>query len=116
MPSNIGGSRMWSIMPTSLGAMRVSTLTELTAAVATDARAQNALEQFRKHGARRCIAFCCSQRHANFMAEFFNARGLQTVAVHAGKPSRRPSVSLSARQSGTPVSLSKTRKSFFWLP
>jgi len=34
--------------------------TELTAAVATDARAQNALEQFRKHGAQRCIAFCCS--------------------------------------------------------
>ena len=28
-------------------------------------------EQFRKHGALRCIAFCCSQRHANFMAEFF---------------------------------------------
>jgi superfamily II DNA or RNA helicase len=56
--------------------------TELTAAVATEARAQNALEQFRKHGAQRCIAFCCSQRHANFMAEFFNARGVRSVAVH----------------------------------
>ena len=35
--------------------------TELTAAVATEARAENALEQFRKHDAKRCIAFCCSQ-------------------------------------------------------
>ena len=74
--------------------------TELTAAVATDARAQNALEQFRKHGARRCIAFCCSQRHANFMAEFFNARGLQTVAVHAGNESAPRTTSLQQLASG----------------
>ena len=67
---------------------------ELTAAVATEARAQNALEQFRKHGGRRCIAFCCSQRHADFMAEFFNARGLRTVAVHAGSDSAPPTTSL----------------------
>jgi superfamily II DNA or RNA helicase/diadenosine tetraphosphate (Ap4A) HIT family hydrolase/HKD family nuclease len=68
--------------------------TELTAAVATEARAQNALEQFRKHGAQRCIAFCCSQRHANFMAEFFNARGLRSVAVHAGSESAPRATSL----------------------
>ena len=68
--------------------------TELTAAVATEARAQNALEQFRKHGAQRCIAFCCSQRHANFMAEFFNARGLRSVAVHAGNESAPRATSL----------------------
>jgi superfamily II DNA or RNA helicase/diadenosine tetraphosphate (Ap4A) HIT family hydrolase len=68
--------------------------TELTAAVATDARAQNALDQFRKHGARRCIAFCCSQRHANFMAEFFNAKGLRAVAVHAGNESAPRTTSL----------------------
>ena len=74
--------------------------TELTAAVATDARAQNALEQFRKHGARRCIAFCCSQRHANFMAEFFNARGLRTVAVHAGNESAPRTTSLQQLASG----------------
>ena len=70
--------------------------TELTAAVATDARAQNALEQFRKHGAQRSIAFCCSQRHANFMAEFFNARGLRTAAVHAGNESAPRTTSLPA--------------------
>jgi superfamily II DNA or RNA helicase/diadenosine tetraphosphate (Ap4A) HIT family hydrolase len=74
--------------------------TELTAAVATDARAQNALEQFRKHGAQRCIAFCCSQRHANFMAEFFNARGLRAVAVHAGNESAPRTTSLEKLASG----------------
>jgi superfamily II DNA or RNA helicase/diadenosine tetraphosphate (Ap4A) HIT family hydrolase len=68
--------------------------TELTAAVATEARAQNALEQFRKYGAQRCIAFCCSQRHANFMAEFFNARGVRSVAVHAGNESAPRTTSL----------------------
>jgi len=74
--------------------------TELTAAVATDARAQNALEQFRKNGAQRCIAFCCSQRHANFMAEFFNARGLRAVAVHAGNESAPRTTSLQQLASG----------------
>ena len=68
--------------------------TELTAAVATEARAQNALEQFRKHGAQHCIAFCCSQRHANFMAEFFNARGIRSIAVHAGTGSAPRTTSL----------------------
>lgn len=74
--------------------------TELTAAVATDARAQNALEQFRKHGAQRCIAFCCSQRHANFMSEFFNGRGLRTVAVHAGNESAPRTTSLNQLANG----------------
>ncbi|MDP3689906.1 DUF3427 domain-containing protein, partial [Bradyrhizobium sp.] len=74
--------------------------TELTAAVATDARAQNALEQFRKHGAKRCIAFCCSQRHANFMSEFFNGRGLRTVAVHAGNDSSPRTTSLTQLANG----------------
>jgi len=73
---------------------------ELTAAVATEARAQNALEQFRKHGAERCIAFCCSQRHANFMAEFFNARGVRSVAVHAGNESAPRATSLQQLAAG----------------
>ena len=65
-------------------------LTELTAAVATEARARNALEQFRKLGGRRCIAFCCSQRHADFMADFFVRAGVKAVAVHAGAEQRAP--------------------------
>jgi superfamily II DNA or RNA helicase len=59
----------------------------LETAVATEARAANALEQFRKHGGKRCIGFCCSQRHADFMAEYFAAREVRAVAVHAGKSS-----------------------------
>ena len=50
-------------------------ITELTAAVATEARARNSLEQFRKHGGRRCIAFCCSQRHADFHGRLLCSRG-----------------------------------------
>lgn len=74
--------------------------TELTAAVATEARAANALEQFRKHDAKRCIAFCCSQRHASFMAEFFSSRGVRSVAVHAGDGSAPRSTSLQQLASG----------------
>ena len=60
----------------------------LTTAVATQRRAENALEQFRKRAARRALGFCVSQRHADFMAGFF-ARGLRAVAVHSGPPRRR---------------------------
>ena len=59
-------------------------IAELTAAVATEARARNSLDQFRKHGGRRCIAFCCSLRHADFMADFFARQGVRAVAVHSG--------------------------------
>ena len=56
----------------------------LTTAVATQRRAENALEQFRKRAARERSGFCVSQRHADFMAAFFNDRGLRAVAVHSG--------------------------------
>jgi superfamily II DNA or RNA helicase len=41
----------------------------LTAAVATEARARNAFEQHKRLAQRRTLAFCCSQRHADFMAD-----------------------------------------------
>ncbi len=75
-------------------------LTELTAAVATEARARNALEQFRKLGGRRCIAFCCSQRHAEFMADFFVREGVRAVAVHAGANSAPRATSLEQLRAG----------------
>ncbi len=62
---------------------------ELEAAIATETRAANALEQFRKHGGKRAIGFCSSQRHAEFMAKFFVARDVRAVCVHAG-PSSAP--------------------------
>jgi superfamily II DNA or RNA helicase len=58
-----------------------------TAALATRTRAQNALEQYRERGGKRTIAFGVSQRHADFMAEFFRERDVRAVAVHAGAAS-----------------------------
>jgi superfamily II DNA or RNA helicase len=74
--------------------------TMLTAAVATEARARNALEQYRKRGGQRCIAFCCSQRHADFMAEFFLREGITAVAVHAGENSAPRTSSLERLRDG----------------
>jgi len=75
-------------------------LNELTAAVATEARASNALEQFRKLGGKRCIAFCCSQRHADFMADFFVRQGVSAVAVHSGQGSAPRATSLEQLRQG----------------
>lgn len=75
-------------------------ITELTAAVATEARARNSLEQLQKHGGRRCIAFCCSQRHADFMAAFFVRQGVRAVAVHAGANSAPRATSLERLRDG----------------
>ena len=58
-------------------------------AVATDKRAQNAYEQWEKHGQSRTLAFCVSKRHADFMTDFFGKRGVKAVAVHSG-PSSSP--------------------------
>jgi superfamily II DNA or RNA helicase/HKD family nuclease/diadenosine tetraphosphate (Ap4A) HIT family hydrolase len=73
---------------------------ELTAAIATEARARNALEQFRKLGGTRCIAFCCSQRHADFMADFFAREGVLAVAVHSGQRSAPRATSLERLREG----------------
>ncbi len=74
--------------------------TELTAAIATEARAQNALEQYRLRGGTKCIGFCCSQTHADFMADFFNSHGVRSVAVHAGRNSAPRATSLQKLEAG----------------
>jgi superfamily II DNA or RNA helicase/HKD family nuclease/diadenosine tetraphosphate (Ap4A) HIT family hydrolase len=56
----------------------------LEQAIATEARAKNAFDQFTKRAGRRTLAFCCSQRHAEFMKGFFLNRGKRVVAVHSG--------------------------------
>jgi len=56
----------------------------LTTKVATQARAQNALEQYRDKAGTRTLAFCCSMRHADFMKDYFADAGLQVAAVHSG--------------------------------
>ncbi|MGB5038024.1 MAG: DEAD/DEAH box helicase family protein, partial [Blastocatellia bacterium] len=59
----------------------------LTTAVATEARAQNALEQWRERAGTRTLAFCVSQRHADFMKKHFQSAGMPVAAVHSGPTS-----------------------------
>lgn len=59
----------------------------LTEAVATRERADHALRSWRQHGGARTVAFCVSQRHADFMAAHFAAAGVASVAVHTGQNS-----------------------------
>ena len=73
---------------------------ELTNAVATTRRAENALEQFRQRGGDRTLGFCCSQRHANFMADFFTEKGVRAVAVHSGDRSAPRASALEALAEG----------------
>lgn len=61
--------------------------TALDAALATEARALNALDQYRKRASGPAIGFCCSVRHADYMAEYFRTAGLNAIAVHSGQSS-----------------------------
>lgn len=72
----------------------------LTTAVATKARAENALEQWRKRAGKRTLAFCVSRRHADFMAEYFEKAGVRAAAVHSGPSSAGRAESLAALRSG----------------
>jgi superfamily II DNA or RNA helicase len=73
---------------------------ELTKAVATTRRAQNALEQFRQRAGSRTLGFCCSQRHADFMADYFSENGVRAVAVHSGQRSAPRASALEALANG----------------
>ncbi len=72
----------------------------LTNAVATERRAQNALDQWRERGGERTMVFCVSQRHADFMTEFFTRNGLRSVAVHSGEGSAPRTLSLQQLEAG----------------
>lgn len=72
----------------------------LTEAVATRARARNALDQLAAKGGTRAIGFCVSVRHADFMARFSRDAGLRAVAVHSGPTSAPRATSLAALQAG----------------
>ena len=73
---------------------------ELTTAVATVSRAENALDQLVRRGGKRVLAFCVSRRHANFMADFFRSKGKRAVAVHSGADSAPRTISLEQLQAG----------------
>lgn len=66
----------------------------LTSALATRARAQNALEQLRRLGGKRTVAFCVSVRHARFMKDYLQEQGLRAAAVHSGLDSDARTTSL----------------------
>ena len=73
---------------------------KLTEAVATRVRAENILEQYRKRAGDRTIAFCVSQRHADFMRDFFVRNGISARSVHAGSASDPRAASLDALKEG----------------
>ncbi len=58
--------------------------TELTAAVATELRAANIVDQWRKRAGARTLAFCVSQRHAEYMKRHFLDAGIPCATVHSG--------------------------------
>ncbi|MCB0976125.1 MAG: DEAD/DEAH box helicase family protein [Acidimicrobiales bacterium] len=62
---------------------------ELTTQLATVRRAEQVVDEWRRHGgsSRRALGFCCTVAHADFMAEHFRSRGVDAVAVHSGTDS-----------------------------
>jgi superfamily II DNA or RNA helicase/HKD family nuclease len=72
----------------------------LTSAVATQARAANALDQYRRRGGQRTLAFCVSQRHADFMKTYLLEQGVRAAAVHSGASSDPRAESLQALKDG----------------
>jgi superfamily II DNA or RNA helicase/diadenosine tetraphosphate (Ap4A) HIT family hydrolase len=72
----------------------------LTAAVATQKRALNVLDQYQDKAGARTLAFCCSQRHADFMAQFFRQHEVRAVAVHSGPGSAPRAASLEQLEAG----------------
>jgi superfamily II DNA or RNA helicase/diadenosine tetraphosphate (Ap4A) HIT family hydrolase/HKD family nuclease len=73
---------------------------KLTEAVATQARAENTLQQYRKRAGSRTIAFCVSQRHSDFMRDFFVRNGITARSVHSGATSDPRAASLDALKEG----------------
>jgi superfamily II DNA or RNA helicase/HKD family nuclease/diadenosine tetraphosphate (Ap4A) HIT family hydrolase len=72
----------------------------LNEAVATRRRAENILDQWRMRGGARTIAFCVSQRHADFMRAYFTEHGVPCSAVHSGATSDGRALSLERLAAG----------------
>ena len=72
----------------------------LTRAVETQARAQQAFDEWQRRRGTRTLAFCVSVTHADFMAKFFTARGVACAAVHSGPTSAPRSPSVDELRSG----------------
>ena len=62
---------------------------ELSARLETGQRAQQVFDEWEQMGgsSRKALGFCCSTRHADFMAAFFAEKGVNAVSVHSGESS-----------------------------
>ncbi|MBB1424874.1 DEAD/DEAH box helicase family protein [Shewanella sp. SG44-2] len=56
---------------------------------ATQKRAKHVFGHWKTHKQQRTLAFCVSKAHADFMAQWFSARGIKAVSVHSGSEVRR---------------------------
>ena len=72
---------------TLLTTRRTYDATRLTQRVNTPERAARVIEQFRAHESRAALGFCVSIDHARFMADRFEAAGIESAAVHSGADS-----------------------------
>ena len=78
----------------------------LTSHVATNSRAQQVFDEWESAGGigRRTLAFCCTIEHADFMAKFFQSRGVSAVAVHSGQLSAPRGLAIEQLSAGlTPI-------------
>jgi superfamily II DNA or RNA helicase len=48
-------------------------------------RADLVLEHYRKLARERCLGFCVSIKHAEYMAKYFSDHGIPSAAVHSGE-------------------------------
>lgn len=58
---------------------------ELEKALMIHERAELVIKNYLKFNKKRTLAFCASRRHAEFMAESFNKKGIKCCAVYSGE-------------------------------
>ncbi|MCL1089386.1 DEAD/DEAH box helicase family protein [Shewanella profunda] len=63
--------------------------TALDNVFATENRAKHILKYWRQHKQTRTLAFCTSQKHAEYMAKYFSQHGIKAIAVHSHSEIRR---------------------------
>ncbi len=61
---------------------------ELEKALMIHKRAELILKNYLKFNKQRTLAFCASRNHAEFMAEYFNQKGIKCCAVYSGEQGR----------------------------
>lgn len=62
---------------------------DLTYAFATNKRASHITEHWQTHHQQRTLAFCVSRKHADYMADWFNSKGISSAAIYAGSSLQR---------------------------